>query len=68
VRVGRVLEDLGADVVALQEIENEPGPDPQLDYLATRLGLQAIPGLTLVRPEGEYGNALLTRLGRLAQR
>ena len=33
----------------------------QLEYLAKALGMQAVAGSTIVRHEGEYGNALLTR-------
>ena len=51
----RVIEELGCDTVGLQEV------DYRLDYIAQKLGMQAIPGLTLARHDGPYGNALLTR-------
>lgn len=54
-RIARVIEELGCDTVGLQEV------DYRLDYIAQKLGMQAIPGLTLARHDGPYGNALLTR-------
>ena len=54
-RIVRVIEELGADTVGLQEV------DYRLDYIAKKLGMQAIPGLTLARHDGPFGNALLTR-------
>src|SRR5919109_1451623 len=38
------------------------------DCIAGRLGMQAVPGLTLLRHDGPYGNALLTRRKVLAVR
>src|SRR3954470_5030574 len=54
-RIAEVINELGCDTVGLQEV------DYRLDYIAGRLGMQAVPGLTLVRHDGPYGNALLTR-------
>ena len=54
-RIVRVIEELGCDTVGLQEV------DYRLDYIAHKLGMQAIPGLTLARHDGPFGNALLTR-------
>ena len=54
-RIARVIEELGCDTVGLQEV------DYRLDYIAQKLGMQAIPGLTLARHDGPFGNALLTR-------
>jgi endonuclease/exonuclease/phosphatase family metal-dependent hydrolase len=54
-RIVQVIEELGCDTVGLQEV------DYRLDYIAQKLGMQAIPGLTLARHDGPYGNALLTR-------
>ncbi len=45
------------DAARIVEVIGELG----LDYIAGRLGMQAVPGLTLVRHDGPYGNALLTR-------
>jgi endonuclease/exonuclease/phosphatase family metal-dependent hydrolase len=64
-RIAAVLEELNCDVIALQEVDNQPGEHEesmQLDYLSRRLGMSAVPGLRLVRRTGEYGNAILTRL------
>jgi len=63
-RVAAVLREIGADILALQEVENrgdESHASLQLDYLAGELGLTAVPGLSIVRHWKEYGNALLTR-------
>ena len=54
-RIVRVIEELGCDTIGLQEV------DYRLDYIAQKLGMQAIPGLTLARHDGPFGNALLTR-------
>ena len=64
-RVAEVLREIDADIVGLQEVDSgfEPrfGVD-QLDRLATRMGMEAIEGPTLLGANGNYGNALLTRL------
>lgn len=62
-RIADVLEDLACDVYALQEVHNDAvrGEPRQLDYLAERLGMTAVPGLRIVRHRKEYGNAILTR-------
>ena len=54
-RIAAVICELECDTVGLQEV------DDRLDYIATRLGMQVIPGLTLERHDGHLGNALLTR-------
>jgi len=65
-RIAEVLRQLDADVVGLQEVDARPSlesPDSvQMDYLGRMLGLTAIPGPTIHRHDGTYGNALLTRL------
>lgn len=64
-RIAQVLQELDCDIYALQEVDNQPGEHEesmQLEYLARTLGMQAIPGLRIVRHTGEYGNAVLTRL------
>jgi endonuclease/exonuclease/phosphatase family metal-dependent hydrolase len=63
-RVADVLREIDADVVGLQEVDARPGhgsDSEQMDFLARRLGLTAIAGPTIVRHDGTYGNALLTR-------
>src|ERR687884_151135 len=54
-RIAEVIGELKCDTIGLQEV------DYRLDYIALRLGMQAIPGLTLLRHDGPFGNALLTR-------
>jgi endonuclease/exonuclease/phosphatase family metal-dependent hydrolase len=64
-RIAEVLRELDCDVVALQEVDNQPGQHAdsmQLDYLSRTLEMASIPGLRIVRHTGEYGNAVLTRL------
>jgi len=61
-RIAAVIEETGCDTVGLQE------SDYRLDFIAGRTGMQAIPGLTLLRHDGPYGNALLTRRKVLAVR
>src|SRR5688500_14888374 len=61
-RISHVIEELGCDTIGLQEV------DYRLDYIGQKLGMQAIPGLTLARHDGPYGNALLTRRKVLAVR
>jgi endonuclease/exonuclease/phosphatase family metal-dependent hydrolase len=61
-RVVGVIQELGCDTVGLQEV------DYRLDFIAHRLGMEAVPGLTLLRHDGPYGNALVTRRRVLAVR
>jgi endonuclease/exonuclease/phosphatase family metal-dependent hydrolase len=61
-RIVRVIEELDCDTVGLQEV------DYRLDFIAHRLGMEAVPGLTLLRHDGPYGNALVTRRRVLAVR
>jgi len=64
-RIADVLRELECDILALQEVDNQPGKDDdsqQLEYLSQALDMAAVPGLRIVRHSGEYGNALLTRL------
>src|SRR5687767_15324059 len=42
-RIVRVIEECGCDTVGLQEV------DYRLEYIAEKLGMTAIPGLTLAR-------------------
>jgi endonuclease/exonuclease/phosphatase family metal-dependent hydrolase len=63
-RIGAVLAELRADVIALQEVDSRgesAASDSQWQSLAARVGLRAVPGPTLVEQAGEYGNAVLTR-------
>jgi endonuclease/exonuclease/phosphatase family metal-dependent hydrolase len=61
-RIAKVLADLGADVIALQEIfgasETQEG---QVELLAAELGLHAAFGCTRHHRRRPYGNAILSR-------
>jgi endonuclease/exonuclease/phosphatase family metal-dependent hydrolase len=61
-RTRRVLRSLDADVVALQEVEVFHRDPELLPFLCADSGWRAIHGVTLGRPSGVYGNAVLTRL------
>lgn len=70
-RVAKVIEELRADVVALQEVDFRyhirRGVD-QLRFLAEATGLESVWGPVLYGPRGQYGNGLLTRHEVLAVR
>lgn len=61
-RTVEVLNELDCDVIALQEVEShyEDGR-AFVEYLAEHTDYTAIAGPTLLREQGHYGNALLTR-------
>lgn len=64
-RVGAVIRELAADVIALQEVDSRGAAavaGHPLDALSAACALTAIAGPTIVRADGQYGNALLTRL------
>jgi endonuclease/exonuclease/phosphatase family metal-dependent hydrolase len=63
-RIAGIIRSLDADLIGLQEVTAPPGVDPeamQLDFLADTTGMRAIGGPTMLRHDGYYGNALLTR-------
>jgi endonuclease/exonuclease/phosphatase family metal-dependent hydrolase len=67
-RVAAVLRELGADIIGLQEVDSKSGPDGaarQLEQIAEASGFHYIPGATIHRTDGRFGNALLT--GRRAR-
>jgi endonuclease/exonuclease/phosphatase family metal-dependent hydrolase len=68
-RIARVLSELDADIIALQEIfsvaDQQPG---QVELLASELGLHASFGRTRNHRGRPYGNAILTRWPILASR
>ena len=68
-RILSVLNEMNADVIALQEVElhHEPALN-LLAYLARHTGLTPIAGPTITHAESGYGNAMLTRLPILAVR
>ena len=64
-RVARVIEQLDADIIALQEVESSPtrsGEALQMDVLGHLPGLEAVWGPTMERQNRHVGNAVLTRL------
>jgi endonuclease/exonuclease/phosphatase family metal-dependent hydrolase len=61
-RIAAVIGELGASVIALQEVASGGGDFDMFSYLRDTTGLNAVAGPTLARRGGgEYGNALLTR-------
>lgn len=63
-RIARVIKELRADLVGLQEIDSSPPGGDELDqlhYLASETEFAAIMGSTMKRRDSIYGNALLTR-------
>ncbi|HET7731238.1 MAG TPA: endonuclease/exonuclease/phosphatase family protein [Usitatibacter sp.] len=60
-RILDVLREIDADIVALQEVEARDGGADMLAWLGEQTGFAAIPGTTLVRHDGHYGNGILTR-------
>jgi endonuclease/exonuclease/phosphatase family metal-dependent hydrolase len=65
-RIARVLDAIGADIVALQEVVSHEGcsiEDHQADYLAHRSGYSHIIGETRKHLGGVYGNVTLSRWG-----
>jgi endonuclease/exonuclease/phosphatase family metal-dependent hydrolase len=61
-RIGTVLRELDADVIALQEVQDGALEPHALDDLARAAGVHVVRGRTLDRTGGAYGNALLSRL------
>jgi endonuclease/exonuclease/phosphatase family metal-dependent hydrolase len=64
-RIARVLEEVDADVVALQEVRGRAGDRPAVDqaaFLAGALGMTLFFAPTRTLGGHPYGNALLSRL------
>jgi endonuclease/exonuclease/phosphatase family metal-dependent hydrolase len=62
-RILRVLQELDADIIALQEVAGQgPGTIQLLPWLAAKANMTAVAGPVRSGLEGDYGNALLTRL------
>ena len=60
-RIARVLKEIGADVVALQEVQTHAHLDT-FEYLRAETGMNLIAAPTMKLGDGQFGNALLTRL------
>lgn len=64
-RIARVLEELKADVIGLQEVLSIPDHRPELNqaqYLADALGMNYVQGEARRLHGGRYGNVLLSRV------
>ncbi len=64
-RVGEVLREINADIIALQEVGDYRGVtsrEDQPEHLADLLGLHMAFGPNVVRNGRRYGNAILSRL------
>lgn len=62
-RVARVIRELGCDTIGLQEVgSHHDGRESvrQLEILARETGMHAVAGATIIMPDRDYGNALLT--------
>ena len=60
-RIARVLAEIDADVIALQELTLRANGFEMLDYLQRETGFHAIAGPTIRNADREFGNGLLTR-------
>jgi len=60
-RAGFVISELGADVIALQEVMRSHAGDDPLETLAEALGMHVTFAATRVHKKGELGNAILSR-------
>jgi len=60
-RVARVLAEIGADIIALQELELRANGFDMLAYLQHETGFHAIAGPTIRSTDRDFGNGLLTR-------
>lgn len=70
-RIAAVIGELDCDAIGLQEVDSRAGPHEdsmQLEALARATGMEAFAGSTILRHDGDYGNALLTRRPVLAVR
>jgi endonuclease/exonuclease/phosphatase family metal-dependent hydrolase len=63
-RIARVLQELDADIVGLQEVHSRAEASDeayQMKYLADVTGFEAVAGTTMLKRGSEYGNVLLSR-------
>ena len=62
-RIAEIIKKSGAQIIGLQEVHSDlSGAQElhQMNYLAAMTGFQAVPGPSLERRNGHYGNGLLT--------
>jgi len=62
-RIAQIIRESGAQIIGLQEVHSDSsGAEElhQMNYLASVTGLQAVPGPSVERRNGHYGNVLLT--------
>jgi endonuclease/exonuclease/phosphatase family metal-dependent hydrolase len=67
-RILGVLREIDADVYALQEVEAHDSGEGMLAWLGREMGFHAVPGTTLKRHDGHFGNGLLSRCPIRARR
>ena len=67
-RIAKVLGEIGADVVALQELRSHAGGMDMLDCLSRECGQHAIASATVVNDTGSFGNGLLSRFPVVSSR
>jgi endonuclease/exonuclease/phosphatase family metal-dependent hydrolase len=60
-RILGVLREIDADVYALQEVEAHDDGADMLAWLGKEMGYHSVPGTTLKRHDGHFGNGVLTR-------
>jgi endonuclease/exonuclease/phosphatase family metal-dependent hydrolase len=60
-RAGFVISELGADVIALQEVMRPHHGDDPLEAIAEALGMHVTFAASRVHKKGELGNAILSR-------
>jgi endonuclease/exonuclease/phosphatase family metal-dependent hydrolase len=68
-RIATVIDEIGADVVGLQEVESRAsrGSADQATRLAAMLKMACVEGPMMLEGPGWYGNAILSRLPVLAE-
>ena len=68
-RIAQIIKESDAQIIGLQEVYSDSsGAEElhQMNYLAAVTGFQAVPGPSLERRNGHYGNVLLTSCKVLA--
>ena len=60
-RIALVVEEMGADIVALQEVGSRSAAENLLAVLVRETGFHAVDAFTLKRNGSDFGNAVLSR-------